>query len=928
MLRDYLRRTGVRRQLTIAVSAAILGLALFSSLMTSWEARRRMEGYLVEQGQRIAENLARQSVLALLYHSADNVREGIATTLAFPDVLQVEITDAVHNVLLSQAKTGVTLTPASQYPAPTPVPRAMLESQTGDQWRFGAPVYGGQADASPFDLLEREPQLIGYVYVVVGKGTLNRLIASLLVGNLLITLSFAAVLLGIMRLLAQHMIQSLNALSKLMGRAEAGESGMRAKADGPRDIVEMAHAFNKMMGVLEEREAELKQSRDEALRTALMKAQFAATVSHEVRTPLNGVVGMLDMLKEMRLTKRQQECVDIAWNSSHALIDLINDILDFSKIEAGKLELEEVDFDLRKLVEEVIELLAKQAQQKGLEIGYLLAPGVPDRIKGDSLRLRQVLLNLIGNAVKFTERGEVAVRISSIADSDMAFGLRFEVSDTGIGMEEDTVTHLFQSFVQADRSTTRKYGGTGLGLAISREIVEALGGRIGMEPNPGGGSTFWFTAIFDAPTGIVTDLDDDYARTWLSGQRVLVVDDNEHNRLILEEQLAWWQVRSRSAGSADEAMDLLGAATSEGDPFDAVLLDLVMPGRDGFDLAREVREQPAYADLALLLLSSTDHPQLDRVQHLGIADCLTKPVLSSALRSSLLRVLAGVAPRPSATAPPVAATAPSHRLLVVEDNPVNQMVAVGLLEALGYSAVTADDGMAAINLLGGQRFDAILMDVQMPRMDGYAATREIRAQEAPGTRIPVIAMTAAAVEGERERCLAAGMDDFLTKPVDPSALTNVLDRWLKKEPPMSTPPTHPADGTDDGPENGTEDCTEGLDLARIDELRDLDPGNTTYLDRAIGNFVTNTPVTMATIREALEADDAATLKAVSHKLAGGALNLGATHAGRVALEIEAVADSGSTAAAAELVELLDAGLARARTALLAYQADYSRGPDS
>lgn len=507
MFRKFLNRTGFRRQLTVVVSAAILGLALFSSLMNSWEASRRMEGYLVEQGQSITENLALQSVLALLYHSPDNVREGVNTTLAFPDVLQVQITDAAQQVLLFQAKPGSEAAPGK--PSSTvPVERATLVQETNGEWHFKAPVFGGQGETSPFDLQERKQQLLGYVHVVVGKGTHNRLVASLLIGNLAITLSFAAVLLGIMRLLARHMIRPLNALSKLMGRAEAGESGMRAAPSGPRDIVEMAHAFNKMMDVLEEREAELKQSRDDALRTALMKTQFAATVSHEVRTPLNGVVGMLDMLKEMRLTKRQQECVDVAWNSSRALIELINDILDFSKMEAGKLELEEIEFDLRKLVEEVIELLAKQAQQKGLEIGYLIAPEVPERVRGDSLRLRQVLLNLIGNAVKFTEHGEVAVRISAADSGSAEFGLRFDVVDTGIGMSEDAVQHIFESFAQADRSTTRKYGGTGLGLAICKQLVALMKGDIGVSSELGKGSNFWFTVRCTAAAQKAAPADD------------------------------------------------------------------------------------------------------------------------------------------------------------------------------------------------------------------------------------------------------------------------------------------------------------------------------------------------------------------------------------------------------------------------------------
>jgi PAS domain S-box-containing protein len=667
----------------------------------------------------------------------------------------------------------------------------------------------------------------------------------------------------------------------------------------------------------ERAERNLASARDVAMEASRQKSEFLATMSHEIRTPLNGVIGLNDLLLRTGLDPDQLRLSSGVQVASRALLSVINDILDFSKIEAGKLELERLDFETRPVFDQVASVLAESARARGLELMVSCHPDVPEVLAGDPTRLAQVLTNLGSNAVKFTETGEVYIRATATPVADGRTVLRVEVTDTGVGLADVDVDHLFDPFTQADASTTRVYGGTGLGLAISREIVEALGGQIGTEPNPRGGSIFWFTAVFDAPAGTATDPDDAYARTWLSGQRVLVVDDNQHNRLIVEEQLAWWQVRSQSTASADEALVALRRATVDGDPFDAVLLDVAMPHRDGFDLARDIRRDPAYADLVLLMLSSTDAPPLGRADDLRIAEHLTKPVLSTVLRTALLRRLAGVAPRPSTMRPPVAETTTSHHLLVVEDNPVNQMVAVGLLEALGYSAVTADDGISAIELLGGQNFDAILMDVQMPRMDGYAATRAIRAHEAPGERVPVIAMTAAAVEGERERCLAAGMDDFLTKPVDPSALTNVLDRWLKKEPPMSTPPPEAPEPVEESPG--------GLDLARIDELRDLDPGNTTYLDRAIGNFVANTPTTMSTIRTAFEGDDVETLKAVSHKLAGGALNLGVTPAGRTAQQIEVVADTGSTAAAADLVALLETQLEDGRAALLAYQARYTGG---
>jgi diguanylate cyclase (GGDEF)-like protein len=874
MLRNYLRKTRFRRQLTITVSTAILGLALFSSLMNSWEASRRMEGYLVEQGVRIAENLARQSVLALLYHSGDNVREGVATTLAFPDVLHVELRNATQQVLLSEAKAGANVTPRPPEVARIPVSQAMLVSQSSDQWRFSAPVYGGQSDPSPFDVQERQPQLLGYVEVVIGKGTLHRLVASLLFGNLAITLSFAAMLLAVMRLLAHHMVQPLNALSQLMGRAESGESGMRATPEGPRDIVEMAHAFNKMMAVLEEREAELKQSRDEALRTALTKAQFAATVSHEVRTPLNGIVGMLDMLKEMKLTKRQQECVDVAWNSSRALIELINDILDFSKIEAGKLELEKVDFDLRKLVEEVIELLAKQVQQKGIEIGYLLSPGVPDRVNGDALRLRQVLLNLIGNAVKFTERGEVAIRIASIGDGDDLM-LRFEVSDTGIGMDDNAVQNIFQSFVQADRTTTRKYGGTGLGLAISKQLVELMDGRIGVDSERGKGSSFWFT-IACRPGKVVPADADDHA---FLGMRVLIVEESEIVRDFLEENLANRGMRCHAVHNGREALAEMGRAERIGAPYELIIADINASDERGADLARRIRADAGVSPPRLLILDRY-HPSVDSAPLNGEAH-LGKPLRLSRLLETIRRLMPGGDNDASYAAPHIGHVAPTtteYRVLVVEDNRTNQMVAAGMLAMNGCHCEFAANGREAMEAVRRGRFDLVLMDCNMPEMDGYEATAHIRNFEEPsGRRTPIVAMTANTQQGDLEKCLSSGMDDYLAKPITLVELRHKLERWL---------PRRGAARADLPDLDFVEADASPLDQAVFEKLREiLGPS----LQQSISPFLEDTPSYLDKLDQAVEAADADTARAMAHSIKGSAGNLGATALAQIAKEIEELA---------------------------------------
>jgi len=695
-------------------------------------------------------------------------------------------------------------------------------------------------------------------------------------------------------------------------------------------IESMVEQVAVQLGRVAERERgqrELADARDVAMAASRQKSEFLATMSHEIRTPLNGVIGLNDLLLRTRLDPDQYRLASGVQVASRALLGVINDILDFSKIEAGKLELEHLDFEIRTVFDQVANLLGEAARAKGLELIVACDPDVPEIVSGDPTRLAQVITNLGSNAVKFTHQGEVFIRATAERTPAGRTRLHVSVTDSGVGVPETDIEALFDAFTQADASTTRRYGGTGLGLAISREIVQALGGEIGLEPNPGGGSVFWFTADLDPAGGSTTGADDEYARSWLAGRRVLVVDDNDHSRLVLAEQLAWWRMRPATAGSADEAERLLAGARATGDPFEAVLVDLSMPGRDGLDLARSLHADPAY-DLQLIMLTSATTPSAWDLRIAGVVDCLTKPVLGAELRAALLSHLAQVAERPE---PPLRLVetdrGPARRVLVVEDNPVNQQVAAGLLGALGYTSRIAEDGAAALTALAEESFDAVLMDVQMPRMDGYAATRAIRAGESGRDRLPVIAMTAAAIEGERDRCLEAGMDDFLTKPVDAAALATVLDQWVG-----------PTNGTtarsvrvvsedqsdDTSPRGDATEGLEGLAVERLDELRDLDPGNTTYLDRAIGNFVTNTPGTLATIREALAADDAPTLKQVSHKLAGGALNLGVTAAGRTAQQIELVADTGETQPAAGLVDQLAEELEQGRSALLAYQAAYSR----
>src|SRR5471032_2045039 len=880
MFRRYLRRTGFRSQLTLILSASILGLALFSSLINSWEASARMRAYFIEQGQRVADNLARQSTLALLFHSAENARDVVGATLAFPDVAGVQISDAKHHVLLAKLQQGVTLDAAAAGQAA--LTHATLVGENGDAWVFGAPVYGGQAEeASPFDVQEHQPQLLGYVHVQIGKDTLHRLTWSLLVSNLAITLSFAAILLLLVGLLARHMINPLNALSALMRRAEAGESGMRAAPAGPRDLIEMGQAFNQMMNVLEQREEELTGSRDAAVSMARMKAQFAATVSHEVRTPLNGVVGMLDMLKETQLTARQQEQVDVAWNSSRTLIELINNILDFSKMEAGKLTLEEHEFDLRKPVEEVIDLVARPAQQKGIDVGYLLAPGTPERVSGDSLRLRQILIILLGNAVKFTERGEVALYVAAAElaaqppadhadDSGSAahYGLRFAVRDTGIGISEPAQRQLFVSFAQSEPSTTRRYGGTGLGLAICKQLVGLLGGDIGVSSTPGFGTSFVFT-IGCTPVSTAPPHD-----AGLSGVRVLAVDNSAIVRAFLQDLLTRHGALHHVGASGDMALAELKHADAAGHPYQLVILDVAAIDERGADLASRIEASGLTPHLLLL----DRHGRHGGGSVSGHAT-LGKPLRQDRLLAALRELLAGRRHTETARLPGAAAPGRWYRVLVAEDNRTNQMVAAAMLAMHGCQCEFAFNGREAVDAAQRQRYDLILMDCSMPEMDGYEATAHIRAaEEALGRRTPLVAMTANTQRGDAEKCLAAGMDDYLAKPITLIELRHKLDKWLPHGDAHAYATEHDAAPSDNAPEP--------VDRALFGKLREL-LGST--LAHAVPPFLEDTPVYLDELEQARRSGDIETARARAHALKGSSGNLGAVLLAQLAGQAEQLA---------------------------------------
>ena len=949
-------RSGLSQKLTIISvlstgSALLLVFAAFAltALFSHTENHAK-------QLTSLADVIGANSVAPLLFADRVTAEQALAALAVQDDVTQAALFDRNGELFASY--------PArADQPLPALSPERMLELAAAPApTHAGAPWHRAMRLYRP---VRAAGHVIGAVMIEASLGRMwLGILKSLGITTAATGISFvvALVLAGRFKGSIAHPIAELIAAAQRVTTSQTYAQVQHERSD---ELGTLIDSFNAMLAQIEHRDTKLAQYRDQlerqvGVRTEQLekaknaaeaasqaKSAFLANMSHEIRTPMNGVLGMTELLARTSMTDQQRHYTDMVKRSGEHLLVIINDILDFSKVEAGKLTVEYIHFNFRELLDDIDYVFSPQADAKGLELDFAIAPDIPVAICGDPNRLRQVIVNLLGNAIKFTDKGRITVRVNVTNEDAQSVRLKVEVQDTGVGVSREARGRIFDSFSQADGTTTRKHGGTGLGLAISKQLVELMGGAIGVDNPLTGGSIFWFTVQFDKRR---VDADEaSFNQKTTKGLRALIVDRQEDSRAALAALLSRWHLKSDSAAGADDCLRLLKAAIACGQPYDVALLDMDLAGVSGLALAAEIKADPALAGVRLLLLS-TERNAADTVQRreAGVAFQLIKPARECDLYDCIvtpLRASEGIrTASPQAPYPHGLQRANPrrrHRVLLAEDNPVNVEVASAMLESLGLEVARACNGEEALTAVRAGEFDLVLMDCMMPVMDGMAATAEIRRyeqQQGRARQLPVIAITANALQGDRETCLAAGMDDYLSKPFTQQKLADTLARWIAlpraatvhhadaAPPQRAAAPSRPEPYAAAPAVVGVEEPTAApaptaavsgaINRHALDAIRALSADKGELLvQRVIKAFATDTPGHLQTLRAAIADANAAGMRRAAHSLKSSSANVGADTLAALCKDMEQLGRTDTTAGATTLLASMEREFGAVRQSL-------------